>query len=86
MPIGIITDVLSVVAGGLLGSIAGKKIPESLSLQLNMILGLCSVAMGILTVSGMKNMPAVVLSIISGTLIGLLVHLGKGINKAAELM
>ena len=86
MPIGIITDVLSVVAGGLLGSIAGKKIPESLSLQLNMILGLCSVAMGILTVSGMKNMPAVVLSIISGTLIGLLGHLGKGINKAAELM
>ncbi len=34
----------------------------------------------------MKNMPAVIFALVIGTAIGLIVHLGNGINKGAALM
>ena len=83
MPVGIIIDVASVILGGLVGSAAKKWIPESLKDHMNAILGLCALCMGISAVVLMKNLPPVVFSVILGTLIGLLIKLGAGIQKAS---
>ena len=51
-----------------------------------MIFGLCSMGMGISSIVLMENMPAVVFAVIVGTAIGIAIHLGDKINKAAGLM
>lgn len=84
MPIGVIVVVLAVVSGGLIGSVLGNRLPENIKTQMNSIFGLCSICMGVSTVMLMKNMPAVVLSMLVGTLIGLVLHIGAGIQKGCS--
>lgn len=84
MPVGVIVDVLSVVLGGLAGSVVGEKLSENLKNQMNTIFGLCAMCMGISAVVLMKNMPAVVFSVIAGTLIGLALKIGLSIQKLTE--
>lgn len=84
MPIGVIVVVLAVVSGGLIGSVLGNRLPENIKSQMNSIFGLCSICMGVSAVMLMKNMPAVVLSMLVGTLIGLVLHIGLGIQKGCS--
>lgn len=84
MPIGVIIDAASVAIGGILGALAGHKLPAYLKTQLNIVLGLCSMGMGISSIGLMKNMPAVIFTIVLGSGIGLAVGLGGWINKGAE--
>ena len=82
MPIGIIVDVASVVLGGLAGSVLGSRLDGELKQKMNWIFGICAMGMGISSVVLMQNMPAVVFSVIAGTLMGLWLKLGAGIEKA----
>ena len=84
MPIGVFVDVLSVILGGLAGSLAGNRLSNDLKEKMNTIFGLCAMCMGISAVVLMKNMPAVVFSVILGTLIGLTLKLGGTIQKGSE--
>ena len=86
MPIGVIIEAASVAVGGILGALAGHKLPENLKVQLNIVLGLCSMGMGISAVGLMKNMPAVIFAIVLGSGIGLAIGLGGWIDKGAEAM
>lgn len=86
MPIGVIIDAAAVAVGGILGALAGHKLPENLKVQLNIVLGLCSMGMGISAVGLMKNMPAVIFAIVLGSGIGLAIGLGNWINKGTEAM
>ncbi len=86
MPIGVIIDAASVAVVGILGALAGHKLPENLKVQLNIVLGLCSMGMGISAVGLMKNMPAVIFAIVLGSGIGLAIGLGGWIDKGAEAM
>ena len=85
MPTGIIIDVIAVILGGITGTALKSRLSESLKDQMNTIMGLCAMCMGISTVVLMKNLPAVVFSVILGTLIGLLIHFGNGIQKGVSL-
>lgn len=80
MPTGILINVASVILGGLVGSVVGPSIPESTKQQLNWIFGLCALAMGIISVILLQNLPAVVFSVIIGTLLGFAVKFGKAIE------
>lgn len=84
MPIGVIIDAASVAIGDILGALAGHKLPTYLKTQLNIVLGLCSMGMGISSIGLMKNMPAVIFAIVLGSGIGLAIGLGGWINKGAE--
>ena len=86
MPIGVITNALVVVIGGIVGALAGDKISESFKENLNTVFGACAMAMGISSVVLMENMPAVVFSVIVGTSIGLAMHLGQRIDRAGLMM
>ena len=86
MPIGVIVNVLSVVLGGLLGALAGHKLPGSLKKELNVAFGVCAMGIGIPSIVLMKNMPAVIFAVVAGTAIGLACHLGLLIRRGAELL
>ena len=86
MPLGVIVNTLSVAIGGVIGAFVGNKLTADFKEKINMIFGCCSMAMGISSIVLMENMPAVVFSVIIGTIIGLCIHLGDQINKAGGLM
>ena len=86
MPTGVIIDVAAVILGGIAGSMLKSKLSENLKDTMNSIMGLCAMCIGISTVVLMKNMPAVVFSVILGTLIGLVIHFGAGIQKGTGLV
>ena len=83
MNIGIIIDCLSVAAGGIIGSLIQDKLPESFKTQLNKVLGLSSMGMGVAAIVLMEHMPAVIFALILGTSLGLLIQFGNLVTKAA---
>lgn len=86
MPIGVIINVSSVLLGGLTGTILKEKLSVRLKNEISLIFGLCSMGMGISSIVLMKNMPAVVFSIILGTILGILMNLEHWINRMANLL
>ena len=86
MPIGVIINATAVVLGSLTGTIAGKRLSDNLKETMNAALGLCALCMGISAVVLVKNLPAVVFSVILGTLVGLALKLGLGIRRASGMV
>lgn len=86
MPTGILVNVLVVIAGGIAGAFLGDKLNDELKEKMNSVFGVCAMSMGISSIVLMENMPAVVFSVIAGTLIGFMLHLGMRINKAGKRM
>lgn len=86
MPTGVMINTLSVFFGGIAGAFAGHKLSPKFKTEINLIFGVCSMGMGISSINLMKNMPPVIFAIIIGTAIGLMIHLGEYLNKAAALM
>lgn len=84
MPIGVISNVLAVAVGGLLGARFGSSLSQELKEKLNLIFGICSMGIGVSSIILMQNMPAVVLALILGTIIGVLTHLGKHIERGGQ--
>lgn len=83
MPVGVIINAMSIVVGGILGTVAGHKLKEDFKGNLEMIFGVCSMGMGIGSIVLMENMPAVIFAIIMGTALGLAIHLGERIRSGA---
>lgn len=83
MPIGVITNVLAVVIGGIIGTAVGPRISERFKNGLNTIFGICAMTMGVSSIALMENMPAVILSVIVGTCLGFAIHLGERITAGA---
>lgn len=75
MPIGVLTNCLAVLAGGLLGSMLGKLLPQGLKDNLPTLFGFCAIAIGINSITKASGMTAVVLAILIGFTIGHLLHL-----------
>lgn len=83
--IGPFVNAAAVILGGALGAYLGNKLPERLRTTLPLIFGLCCFGLGIMLTDSVKNMSAVVLALILGTIIGELIYLEKRIGKAANL-
>ena len=86
MPIGVITNVLAVIIGGIIGTAVGPRISERFKNGLNTIFGICAMTMGVSSIALMENMPAVILSVIVGTCLGFVIHLGDRITAGAMHM
>lgn len=82
MPIGILVNVASVFIGGILGSVAGKYIPDRINKALTSIFGLSAMLIGISMIGQMSSLSAVILSLILGGLIGEIVKLETSVNRS----
>lgn len=83
MPTGVIIDAAAVLLGGIFGGAIGKFIPDDFKVKMNMIFGVSSLVMGVYSIAPMKNMAAVIFAVILGTLLGVIIHLGKWVDKGA---
>lgn len=82
MPIGIITNVFAVLLGTLIGGSIKKYIPEKLKNDLPKIFGICALTIGINSVIQVKTLPAVIMSVILGYIVGELLHIDTIIGNA----
>jgi hypothetical protein len=83
IPIGVAVNSLSVFLGGVSGAFLGKAIPERVRTALPLTFGIASIAMGVNLTIKIHTLPAVILSLILGSIIGELIKLEKGIEYCA---
>ncbi len=83
MIIGPYINGIAIISGAIIGTMLGGRVPERLRTNLTLLFGLCSMSMGIVMVAKVANMPAMVLSVLLGTIIGEIILLENGINKLA---
>lgn len=84
MILGPIVDSAAVVLGGVGGAFFAKRIPERLRTALPMTFGLASMGLGIVFIFQVKQIPAMVLAIILGSLIGELFYVEKAITAVGN--
>jgi len=89
MPIGVIVNTLSIAVGGIAGALWGSRLSREFKEKLNLVFGVCALGIGITSIVLMSNLPAVILSLILGTILGSVIHLGalieRGGGKLAKL-
>ncbi|BDU78137.1 DUF554 domain-containing protein [Mesoterricola sediminis] len=73
----------SVIVGSLTGAAAGNRISENLRTKMPLVFGVSSMGLGIAMIVKVKYLPAVILSLLVGTMIGELLHLEDAIMKLA---
>ena len=78
--IGPIMDSIGIVLGSILGSLWGKRIPESLRNRLPLVFGCVAMGIGVSMIVQVNNLTPVIISILLGTIIGELLKLESGIN------
>ena len=77
MPIGVAINTLSVLVGGFLGCLLGKKIPERIHHFLPTLFGYCAIGIGIQSIAQPCTMTLVVLTVLVGFCIGNLLNIEK---------
>ena len=86
MPIGVIVNSLSIVIGGVVGAMWGSRLSQEFKEKLNLIFGVCAMGIGISSIVLMQNLPAVILSLILGTIVGIVIHLGALLERGGKRM
>lgn len=81
MPVGVFINSFAVLTGGILGAVAGNRIPEQISTALTGVFGLSAVTMGISLIIQLDSLSAVVLSLIVGTLLGECLNLEENLSR-----
>lgn len=81
MPLGVLSNALSVLMGGLLGTGLKKGLPAHLAENLPTIFGICAIGIGINSVIKAHAMTAVVLATLVGFTIGQLLHLQEQVHR-----
>ncbi|WP_270421706.1 MULTISPECIES: DUF554 domain-containing protein [Acidaminococcus] len=84
MPIGVLLNVAAVVLGGILGNFLGPRLSEDFKEKLTTVFGSCALLMGVISITFMKNLPAVVFAVIAGTIVGLGIRLGDRIVQGSR--
>lgn len=81
MIVGPIINGAAIVIGGLIGASVGKTIPPRIREALPMTFGCASMGIGIALITKVNSIPAVVLSLLLGSLIGEILQLEKSIEN-----
>ena len=84
MPVGVFVNAGAVFVGGLLGVALGRLVPQEVRTTLNLMFGLCSMAMGVSQIVGLSALAPLVLAVILGAGAGTALHWEQGIARAAE--
>lgn len=84
MPIGIIINATVILIGGLLGTYFGKYIPNRMKESLSLLFGVASIGIGITLIVKLYALPAVILSLILGTIVGEGIQLENRIKSGSQ--
>ena len=81
MPIGVLTDCLSHLVGGILGGLIGKRMPENLRVELDSVIGTWAIALGIVLIPRVSIIGVVAISLAISYIIGYLLKFDERINS-----
>lgn len=84
--LGTIINTIAVLIGGTLGTLFGNKIRAEYSAGIMKVMGFITACIGIQGAAGAKSFLVVVLSLVIGTLIGMLLRLDERISGAGDLV
>ncbi|MCK3658332.1 hypothetical protein A4G18_06345 [Pasteurellaceae bacterium Pebbles2] len=77
-------NAVAIILGGILGTYLGRRMPEPLRNNLTLLFGLCSFSMGVVMLAKVINLPAMVLSLLFGTIIGEILAIEQLINRVSS--
>lgn len=80
-PIGVLTNCLAVLGGGVIGSLLKKVVSDELKANLTPLFGLCAIGIGINSVIKANSMTPVILATLVGYIIGALLHLEQQTSR-----
>lgn len=86
MSAGVFADCLCVLFGALCGCFLGRFLPQKVKKELNILLGFCSVSIGITSIIKVYAMAPVVLAILAGYIIGAVLKLETALTAAASVV
>ena len=84
LPIGVLIDCGCVLFGTNLGSAISTHVPEKIKQPMNVIFGIAAIAIGIVSIIKLNSLPAVILALILGALIGELIDLEGNVKTAVQ--
>lgn len=84
--LGVFVNVGAVIAGGLLGLLFKKGIPERVSKAVMLTMGLCSLLVGVTGITGGGNVIVIIVSMVLGTVVGTLLNIDGGILRMGEAL
>ena len=82
--LGTIVNAAAVLIGGLIGTLFGNKVPEAYASGIMKVMGFITACIGIQAAAGTKSFLVVVLSLVFGTLLGMLLGLDDRIAGAGD--
>jgi uncharacterized membrane protein YqgA involved in biofilm formation len=86
IPVGPVVNGTAVAVGGLVGAFLGSRLPERLRTALPLTFGLASMGLGISMIVKLQHLPAVILALIIGAILGELVSLEKVVGSLGTSM
>jgi len=81
VPVGPYVNGAAVAIGGLAGAFIGTKLPERLRTAMPQTFGLASMGLGISMIIKLQHLPAVILALIVGAIIGEMFHLERKVGE-----
>lgn len=81
---GVLINAAAVVAGGVLGTLGGRLMPEKMKQPVLAATGLVSIGIGISGAIGSSNQLIPILSLVIGSVIGELLHIEDGVTRAGD--
>lgn len=81
---GVLINAAAVVAGGVLGTLGGRFMPEKMRQTVLAATGLVSIGIGISGAIGSSNQLIPILSLVIGSVIGELLHIEDGVTRAGD--
>lgn len=81
---GVLINAAAVAAGGVLGTLSGRFMPEKMKQTVLAATGLVSIGIGISGAIGSSNQLIPILSLVIGSVIGELLHIEDGVTRAGD--
>lgn len=81
---GVLINAAAVAAGGVLGTLGGRLMPEKMKQTVLAATGLVSIGIGISGAIGSNNQLIPILSLVIGSVIGELLHIEDGVTRAGD--
>jgi len=86
VPVGTITNVATVLAGTVVGAVAGRKFPESVRGTVLATLGLATAAIGFREILPTDEFPLVLGAVLLGAVLGELIRIEAGLHRLGEAL
>lgn len=81
---GVLINAAAIAAGGVLGTLGGRLMPEKMKQTVLAATGLVSIGIGISGAIGSSNQLIPILSLVIGSVIGELLHIEDGVTRAGD--